>query len=100
MSVPLNHRILIGKQNLQECKPIRCSGQYPGQQTAPNCVAWQESPALPVTEIGNEDTSVYLQAQHARGVQAVYEVEDELVDVQEYHDKAKAQLKTASMRAC
>jgi hypothetical protein len=28
----------------------------------------------------------------------MYEVEDELVDVQEYHDTAKAQLKTASER--
>jgi hypothetical protein len=100
MSVTLNHTIFIGTQNLQERKSVRRSCHELGQYMAPNCVAWQERPALTVTEIGDEDTSVYLHVQHTCSVQAVYEVEEDLIYPQEYHDPAGTQFELASKGEC
>ena len=96
----LNHMILGGTQNLQECKPVRRSCHKLGQYMAPNCVTWQERPTLTVTEIGDEDTSVYLHVQHTCSVQAVYEVEEDLIYPQENHDPAGTQFELASKGRC
>jgi len=85
-----------GVNDLLKCKRISLSRHWFGQQTAQYCVACEQGPALTRDDKSDEDTSVYLHTQHMCSTETVYEVEEDLIDVQDNHDTTETQSKFTS----